>query len=968
MKQHFSSRLFPTAIIALFACVSICAETTATAATVHLNPFAYRIGNYKATNMVEKSGNPLYNDNFVINYALSGDATSVIVRFWNASSTWTRANGNNGATLLAEMDITNEKDSEGTECNAKGYHTYTLDFTHIVGLATNQKIENFKTTSLRWTIDVMGGNQKDDLVQRTCTVANTTTTSTTTDRTTTTTTTTPTYKFIEANQVSDIKKFRRVGGVDICNDPYSYNFGVIFCTEAKRKDLGDDPSYVSYDKTPGVYVFGGGMERLYAHYNNDWEIACYGADWNSQSDDFLSSPSYYAMAPHRVRLSDDGKVFVSAISKGTQRIISQITRPADQDGNNFYEPNLNGGDYNHDIFTGGSYNSTTCLWTTSGGAFMLAPNVAMDIQGEWGKNLKLLLISALHSNSSQYPGYAKEDSYISQYNFGSTTTWSNKAAEILLPGNQLTDANKVKATDGTTKLGDLMLLGYQNTNIEYDPQGGFWFVQNRTNDPLAATMLHYNYKSGEIEREEHAAKRTSGGVRHNHNFTKLAVPGGYPKDSAFFQYLTGGKRYNYNAKAVETGYITIYNVSYNTNGSYTFTDSAYIKNGYGDDVCDFAWDFADNLYVANKKALVALALPHKDKTVSTPARDVFNFTVAPVYPFSAKVNPSGTGVNYASIQQTNRTTKMDNGAPYPQYLHNATIKLTANEIPEGCKFYQWENAKNNTATITNNTITLTALSGEADITAHIGLCVYEEEGVKHNIQQATTFPAAFVKRELDNANYSTICLPFNLRDLTNTPYAGASVLKFGGAESSSTNNQGDNYTILNFEEVTFTNDDYMHAGVPYLIQLKEGQTIDGQAELIFKDVKCPLFTGTPNEYGGLDVTYNGITFHGVMNPSEIGNENYENNLFLVAGNRLANIVNKDEDKDKVVNILGLRAFFTVDPDEVPGKIQLRLPEKTVTSVPTFSLDTLKPTKYLWNGRIYIQRGNNVYDLSGNCVK
>jgi hypothetical protein len=111
------------------------------------------------------------------------------------------------------------------------------------------------------------------------------------------------------------------------------------------------------------------------------------------------------------------------------------------------------------------------------------------------------------------------------------------------------------------------------------------------------------------------------------------------------------------------------------------------------------------------------------------------------------------------------------------------------------------------------------------------------------------------------------------------------------------------------------------------------------------------------------VTINGVTFHGVMNPSTIDNTNYENNLFLVADNRLATIVNKDK-----VNILGLRAFFTVDPNKVPGKIVLRLPEKTVTSVPTFSIDTLKPTKYLWNGQIYIQRGNNVYDLSGNCVK
>ena len=956
MKQHISSRLFLTAIIALFACVSIYAQT-------YLNPFAYRLDN-----MVERNGIGLMNDHYTIEYALSGPATSVIVRFWDANSKWSRDGGNTG-TALAAIDITDKTDAAGKSCKAKGYHTYTLDFTDIVGVTNSfNKIKDIK---LRWTIDVKGGNQNNDLVEETRTVKNTTTTSKTADQTIITKTTTPTYKFIKANEVSDIKKFRRVGGVDICNDPYSYNFGAIFCTEAKRKDLNDDPSYVSHNTAPGVYVFGGGMERLYANWNGT-NIACYGADWASTSHDFVTDPLYYAMAPHRVRLSDDGKVFVSAMSKGTIRIISQITRPADQDDNNFYEPNDEGGEYNHNIFnpSAGSYNTTTCLWKTSGGAFMLAPNVAMDVQGEWGKDFKMLLISTLHSAQTQYPGYAKDDSYISQYDFGGITQWSNTAPTIFLSGNTLTDANKVKATDGT-KLGDLMLLGYQNTNIEYDSKGGFWFVQSRTNDPLAATMLHCN-KSGVIDREEHAAKRSSGGVRHNHNFTKLAVPGGYPKDSAFFQYLMGGKRYNYNAKTVETGYITIYNVSYNTNGSYTFTDSAYIQNKYGDDVCDFAWDFADNLYVANKKALVALALPHKDKTVSTPARDVFNFTVAPVYPFSAKVNPSGTGVNYASIKQTNRTTKMDNGAPYPQYLHNATIELTANGIPEGCKFYQWENAKNNTATITNNTIKLTALSGEADITAHIGLCVYEEEGVKHNIQKETTFPAAFVKRELDNANYSTICLPFDLKTLKGTPWEGASVLKMNRVYPSGEVKEGeeqDLVTYIEFVELGFTEKEHDHieAYYPYLIKLADdAENISATDEKTFLKTRCPLPMNNRNSYGGFtegSLSLSGVAFHGVMNPSTIDNTNYENNLFLVADNRLATIVNKDE-----VNILGLRAFFTVDPNIVPGKIQLRLPEKTVTSVPTFSIDTLKPTKYLWNGQIYIQRGNNVYDLSGNCVK
>jgi hypothetical protein len=48
---------------------------------------------------------------------------------------------------------------------------------------------------------------------------------------------------------------------------------------------------------------------------------------------------------------------------------------------------------------------------------------------------------------------------------------------------------------------------------------------------------------------------------------------------------------------------------------------------------------------------------------------------------------------------------------------------------------------------------------------------------------------------------------------------------------------------------------------------------------------------------------------------------------------------------------------------------LNLPEKVVTSTPMVNMaDTLQVTKYLWDGKIYIQRGNEVYDLSGARVK
>lgn len=1007
MKQHFSSRLFLTATIALFACVSICAQT------YYLNPFAYRLDNMVPRSGIQGTGNELLmNDHYIIQYALSGPADSVIVRFWDdATSTWSRDGGNTG-TALAAIDITNETDALGKKCNAKGYHTYTLDFTHIVGVdASFSKVENKK---LRWTIDVKGGNQQDPYTQRTCTIAH--------QRPTGNETTYPTYKFINAQKVTEDKGFRFPGSVDIDNNPYSFNFGAIFCTESYLQGTvtictkcgkivtpvsgkcpdhpttevtvmtKDDPSYFSYNKVPGVYVFGAGMEHLPAHWEDNWEIPCYGGGW--EIDPMYFFPYYgtpfFAMSPHRVRLSDNGKVFVSAISgfvstvPEKQKIISQIIQPSNEDENNFYEPMQDGGGYNHDIFTGGTWKESELIWNTSTGKFMLAPNVAMDVRGNWGKDFEMATVSATVQGSTYtpgsylsgiYPGVNTSHSHANKYTFGTSTKWNNQEpSKDLIPNNTLT--NKIVAID-KTPLGDGALVGFQNTSIEFDTLGGCWIVQNRGDHPVAATMIHYNAITNSIDYEEHAIRRSSGAVRHNHNFTKLAVAGGYPKDSLWSAgYKQGNVYHAYYGRALKGSCITIYDVEYNpSTGKYNFTDSMYIENANTNGAHDIAWDFADNLYVASTSTnkLFALALPHKNKTVSTPCRDPYEYKLSPVHEFAYEINPTVAGLTtpYATI-----THPRINREPYPRYLQNANVTLVA-DIVSGCKLYKWvENIfdksthiNSNAADNLTNECVISSMVEKEKITAHIGLCVYEDTEVL-DIQKATTFPAAFVKRELDNANYSTICLPFDLKTLEDTPWEGASVLKMNRVYPSGEVKEGeeqDLVTYIEFVELGFTEEEHDHieAYYPYLIKLADdAENISATDEKIFLETHCPLPMNNRNSYGGFtdgSLPLSGVAFHGVLNPSTITNN--ANTLFLVADNRLATIVGPS-----TVNLKGLRAFFTVDPTKVPGKIQLRLPEKTVTSVPTFSIDTLKPTKYLWNGRIYIQRGNNVYDLSGNCVK
>lgn len=929
MRNLFFTRSLFVAFCALFICVS--------AMAVDLNPFAYRIGNYKATNMVEKSGASLNNDKFVINYALSGDATSVIVRFWNASSTWTRANANNGATLLAEIDITNEKDSEGNDCYKKGYHTYTLDFTHVVGQSTTAHNQ-----ALRWTIDVKGGNQLE-------------------------------YKdgnnFINANQVTETLGFRYPGSVDICDNPYDYNFGAVFCTESRVIAAGDDASYVSYNKNPTIYVFGGGMEFLPARYgNNHNTYYSFNGKFNSVSYFRSNATVLYARAPHRVRISEDGRVFLSSL-EGGDKILFEMTQPANDFQNNFYEPH-EGGSVVENVFNGGTWNLANLkLTTTSGGYFIASPNSGMDVRGT-GSNLELLLLSANTEKESNYtanpasgyvyPGVNQSEWHLSRYSLGADPTWGNKKCseeilDLIKTNNSLNAinelTNKVVATD-KTKLGDAMFVGYDHIGLEYDPNGGCWIVQYRGNDGVAATMVHYNATTKKVDFEEHVSGRNSGGVRHNYDFSKLAIAGG-KKNTKTFTYQKNGIAYNYNGEAATEGQITIYSVSYK-NGAHTFSDEAYIAAN-GDGFHDFAWDFADNLYAAdvNSHKLVAYALPHKDKTVSTPSMTQFNFKMSPVYAFNVAVNPTVSGADtYATIKHA-RIGK----APYPNYLHNANINLVAEEILDGCKFYQWSGYVN-TATENGNQLTISSLAkSDPSVTAEIGICAYDDTDVLA-VKKETTFPAAFVKRDMDNVSYSTICFPFDIATLTDE-LAGASVLKLSNI--SVDNSDGCTHVDLNFEEVTFTGDDIIKAGMPYLIQPKNN--ISGEFTLN-QSVKCPVSADFNNGYGAKDNTVTrdnvSVTFHGIMNKTTF--DASEDNLFLVADDRLATL-------NKAGTIKGMRAFFTVSGASSKIVCKINTPDKVSTSVAYPMLkDSLQTTKYLWNGQIYIKRGNEVYDLTGARVR
>ena len=116
-----------------------------------------------------------------------------------------------------------------------------------------------------------------------------------------------------------------------------------------------------------------------------------------------------------------------------------------------------------DIFYGdnasnrGTWNAAQLnLRTSSGGKFIAAPNVGMDVRGS-GSALELLLLSADMSDSrnlypgstgSHYPGIYQTEWHLDKYSLGNKSEWGNNAStqdilELIKTNNNLANRNEL---------------------------------------------------------------------------------------------------------------------------------------------------------------------------------------------------------------------------------------------------------------------------------------------------------------------------------------------------------------------------------------------------------------------------------------------------------------------------------------------------------------------------------------------
>lgn len=948
MNRYSFIRSLFVVLTALFVCLSTFAQNR------DLNPFAFKLSSV------------LEGDVFTVTYYLNAPAQNVDVII----------------TVGSQTVVYNTNDAPNTQ------GTKLVKGIYVVPISLRKEINNIGTeffrnvSNLPWKINVTGGN---------------------------TAAMPAAGSDLDGVLVKKEYKFWAPYGIDIDTDPFSDNFGMIYCAESTiaPSDKVNSEYYTHYLKngtlTPsiGLYVFDAAFQNMpksQSDYNfvtpnedksilRNYNMGLSEVRGSGEQTTFFSGyPSMQSMAPRRIRLSDDGRLFASMFT--TNGVVMRELDP----GRLSYQTNSNNWYFN--LFQGTVDNTdndhewhsklgATYILENNKNKFVAAPNIAFDVRGK-GDNLKIFAVSGDKGaimNNYRVSFYYHEYPIGTTYGLAANKAWTN-AAPASTYFQQTSNSKVYPNCDcfanvdhfGTAKKTPVSILVYNTAGMEYDPYGGFWLCQYRANQNENPSLVHVNAE-GVVDYSEYVTDRSRGAIRYTKDNKKLIVAGGreYKKtvdtnkgnaNSSVVYYNLHNHTFNSDKTkvtlpAVYTKWATLYNVS-QTNGTTkpTLSDPIYIYLDIRPE--DFAWDYAGNLYACAslEERVCAYALPNGGKPVTTPSKAIYN--IVDTESSVLKVNILPGNIDAGTVEDNdfpNLLDKYNNKTSGFNLYYMIDAKFQLRGVPAtGYRFYQWDDEPIGQEVSSQTTM----VAGGVARTAKFGIDAWETKAITP-ITTEVTFPGVFVQRELDNESYSTICLPFELKTLTGTPYEGASVMKFVGVEKVEEN--GVVKANMKFVPVEFTETDYMQPGVPYLI--KPVSPILGGEEVIFKQAKCPV-VANPNPYGGVDVTTTeskGFAFRGILNPTDFPAS--KTNLFLVADNRLANLYESS-------HVYGMRGYFTVPEGYDASMIQIKIMDKTTTSVETTPntsiVDSMKVVKYMWNGKIYIKQGNKVYDITGIRVK
>ena len=348
-------------------------------------------------------------------------------------------------------------------------------------------------------------------------------------------------------------------GLAIDTNPESDNFGRIIVAEGMHGNKGTK-SYVSHNaagvQQAGLYTFN-------PSFTTDSVLYTGGLDFTR----IWASNGYQ---PWRVKISEDGRIFVSSldlngvavweVSKDLKTWTPVIAGTQTEDG----------------------------TITDADGNFLAGMNVSMDVKGS-GENLTLLLYSC----TTRATAFALSAYRLDEYALGTATTFTGTPKNIVTGGYAIV---------------------HTNAEFIYDGEGGYWFGASRSNSSgtPAKNLAHINAEGVEDYSTTDGALYGGDGVLvHNGMLFK-----GKARTSS------------------TVGNFGVWTIGKDADGKVTLTEKWTVSaNGIGRNLNEFAVDYAENLYVVGNSGemIIAYALPYSGE-VETPAAAKYAFEVKAAEP------------------------------------------------------------------------------------------------------------------------------------------------------------------------------------------------------------------------------------------------------------------------------------------------------------------------------------------------
>ena len=232
---------------------------------------------------------------------------------------------------------------------------------------------------------------------------------------------------------------------------------------------------------------------------------------------------------------------------------------------------------------------------------------------------------------------------------------------------------------------------------------------------------------------------------------------------------------------------------------------------------------------------------------------------------------------------------------------------------------------------------------------------HEMNQIKENPQDIAIW------RPMQKDCYNTLCLPFNvnINELADShPYKKGELLKFSGVNNISI--AGENILELLFEETTI-----VEANKPYLFKPKENITSIQSlgVPIVFEelvDIADPTYQ-TDTYYFVDNEGENSIKFWSLIPRVDgISATDGEVLLILVTDNRLAKMSSGP--------MLGLRAFFYLQRQPAGTVVNIAERQSTTTGLINLIDTQVDIEKFLREGRVYIRMGETLYTIDGVKVE